>query len=87
MPVFVYAIYSTTSDQIYVGITDNVSRRLNEHNRGKSKFTQSFIPWILFYNEEYQSYSEARTREKKLKNASGKLFLRQKLTDFNSGNT
>ena len=87
MSVFVYAIYSPTSDQIYVGISEDVTNRLNDHNKGKAKFTQSYRPWILFYTEEYQTYAEAREREKKLKNATGKLFLRQKLADFYSGNT
>ncbi len=82
MKVFTYAIYSASADIIYVGISKDVSQRLAEHNSGKAKFTKSFRPWIVFYSEEFASYSEARSREKQLKASSGKSFLREKLNAF-----
>jgi putative endonuclease len=35
------------SDQTYIGYTDNLDRRLSEHNRGYSKHTNKFKPWKL----------------------------------------
>jgi putative endonuclease len=86
MSVFVYALYSPSSDQIYVGISEDINRRIQEHNYGKSKFTQPHRPWIYFFSEEFENYTKAREREKKLKNNTGKLFLRSKLRAFQSIN-
>lgn len=82
MSVFVYALYSATSNQIYVGISEDIARRIKEHNSGKSKFTKSYRPWTFFYSEEFENYSYAREREKHLKNSTGKTYLREKLKEF-----
>ncbi|MFH2142917.1 MAG: GIY-YIG nuclease family protein [Bacteroidota bacterium] len=64
---------------MYVGITNNVQRRLHEHNSGKNRYTKAFIPWDVFYTEEYEDYAHARSREKYLKSAAGKRFLKKQL--------
>ncbi len=51
----------------YIGATDNIVRRLNQHNEGKVKSTKSYKPWRLIYNESYSTLSEARRREIKIK--------------------
>ena len=56
-------------------MTQNLERRLKEHNSGKSKFTSSYIPWILVYHEFATSTEHARKREKYLKSAAGKRFI------------
>jgi predicted GIY-YIG superfamily endonuclease len=48
----------------YVGMTQDLVRRLAEHNSGKSKFTSGHIPWRLAYTENYDTTLEARAREK-----------------------
>jgi putative endonuclease len=46
---FVYVIVSTNQElRFYVGQTDNIERRLAEHNAGKVKSTKAFIPWKIF---------------------------------------
>ena len=47
----------------YVGSTDNVKKRLDEHNRGCNKFTKGGIPWIKVYQEEYSTKTEALKRK------------------------
>jgi predicted GIY-YIG superfamily endonuclease len=39
---YVYAISSLVRNYIYVGLTDNIERRLSEHNTGKNKTTKPF---------------------------------------------
>jgi putative endonuclease len=75
--VFVYTLKSLASDLHYVGISDDVARRLKEHNAGKSKFTKGHMPWILIYKESFPDYASARIREKYLKSAAGKRWLRK----------
>ncbi|MDN4166528.1 GIY-YIG nuclease family protein [Cytophagales bacterium LB-30] len=73
---YVYAISSESRNYIYVGMTNNIERRLKEHNEGKNKSTKAYVPFKLIYFEEFSSRKEAREREIKLKSGSGKEFLR-----------
>ena len=52
---------------IYTGSTDNLRRRMLEHNNGKSRSTKRYMPWELIYYEAYRSEIDAREREKRLK--------------------
>ena len=61
---YVYAIKSISRNYIYVGMTNNLERRLNEHNNGKNKTTKPYSPFILLRAEEIENREEARKREK-----------------------
>jgi putative endonuclease len=74
---FVYAIKSLSKNYIYVGLTNNLERRIQEHNSGKSKSTKSYTPFRLIYCEKVGIRIEARKREKYLKSGSGKEFLKK----------
>jgi len=73
---FVYAIKSHVDGRIYVGMTVDVSKRLIEHNSGKTKSTKGYKPWHMIYTESLPSRSQARLREKYLKSGVGKEFLK-----------
>ena len=74
--ITVYALYSTKFDKIYIGQTDNLERRLFEHNNGLlSTYTKRYKPWQIIYTEEYQTRSEAFKREKQLKSQKGREFI------------
>jgi len=79
---FVYALKSEGFNYIYVGITDDLERRLSQHNKGYNKSTKPYLPFRLFYSEKFDTRPEARTREIFLKNASGKRYLRKILENF-----
>ncbi|HMN48291.1 MAG TPA: GIY-YIG nuclease family protein [Ignavibacteriaceae bacterium] len=72
---YVYVLYSKKLEKRYVGSTENVERRIDEHNRGKNRFTKGGMPWIKIHLEEYASRSEAMKREKYLKSGVGRKFL------------
>ena len=78
----VYAIKSLKRNYIYVGISNDIERRLMQHNRGYNKSTKPYIPFVLFYFEKLDNRIEARNREKYLKTASGKRYLKHKLTEY-----
>ncbi|MBE0572266.1 MAG: GIY-YIG nuclease family protein [Ignavibacteriaceae bacterium] len=73
----VYVLFSKKLNKRYIGSTQDVDQRLNEHNLGKSKFTSGGIPWELIYNESFSTNSEARKRESFLKSGVGRKFLDQ----------
>jgi putative endonuclease len=72
----VYAIKSLTRNYIYVGLTDNLERRLHQHNSGLNKTTKAYRPFELIYKELLKSRPEAREREKYLKSGFCKEFLK-----------
>ncbi|MBI2086599.1 MAG: GIY-YIG nuclease family protein [Candidatus Zambryskibacteria bacterium] len=64
---WVYIIKSV-NNRYYIGASDNVTRRLNQHNSGRVKSTKSERPWQLIHTERYSTLSESRIREKQIKN-------------------
>lgn len=52
---------------IYIGSTNNLKRRLLEHNSGGVFSTKRYMPWTLLYFEAYIIENLARLREKRLK--------------------
>lgn len=63
----VYVLKSCSSDKFYIGYTVDLARRLIEHNKGASRYTNHDKPWKLVYAEAYASEDLARNREKQLK--------------------
>ena len=78
MAYVIYAIKSSVDNRIYVGFTENLEKRIKEHNQGRTKSTKGFRPWFLIYNENVETRIEARKREKYLKSDCGKEFLKNK---------
>lgn len=72
----VYTIKSLKDSRIYVGMSKNLKRRLNEHNTGKVFSTKGYVPWKLIFTEEVKDRIEARSREKYYKGGSRKEFLK-----------
>ena len=72
----VYAISSCFKKYIYVGLTDNVLRRFEQHNLGREKTTRSYRPFKIIYTENFPDRISARKREKYLKSGVGKEFLK-----------
>lgn len=62
-----YAIQSKTKNYIYVGLTSNLERRIEEHNRGKNRSTKAYVPFELIYSKIFSTRPEAREHEKILK--------------------
>ncbi|MBZ0178116.1 MAG: GIY-YIG nuclease family protein [Melioribacteraceae bacterium] len=74
--IYVYALKSVNHNYIYVGMTNNISVRFNEHNSGYERTTKPYLPFRLIYFEKCLSRKEARLREKYLKSGIGKEFLK-----------
>jgi len=77
-----YILYSNRIDRYYTGHTENLDRRLEEHNRGKTKVIARGIPWIVIYNKEFDTRSEAMRHEKFIKKRGAKRFLNDKKTQL-----
>jgi putative endonuclease len=64
---FLYILKSLKDLGYYIGVTDNIERRLVEHNKGKTKSIKSRIPFECVYKESFGTMTEARRRENQLK--------------------
>jgi len=65
---YVYVLKSRKDNKLYIGLTNDLRKRLFEHNQGMNKSTQYRRPLKLIYYEVYISVTDAQIREKKLKN-------------------
>ncbi|MFH1472812.1 MAG: GIY-YIG nuclease family protein [bacterium] len=64
---YVYVIKSLKDEELYIGSTTDLKRRLREHNEGKAFSTSFRKPFELIYYEAYKNLEDARKREKALK--------------------
>jgi len=64
---YVYVLKSCTDGNLYIGSTNDLRRRLSEHNCGKVRSTKSRRPFELRYYEAFTNEHNARTREFSLK--------------------
>ncbi len=80
---FVYILYSMSSRKTYVGYTNDINRRVQEHNITESSgFTLRYRPWTLIRTEQYASKSEALEREKYLKTGKGREEVKFHVVNF-----
>jgi putative endonuclease len=84
--ITVYVLLSGKDSNFYVGMTNNLPRRISEHNSGKVRSTKSRTPFYLIYSEEFPNRKDARTREKYLKSAAGKKFIHKTLSSQQPSN-
>jgi len=74
----VYAIYNKDKKRIYIGQTNNLERRLAEHESPNIHYTgKHHGQWVLIYQEKCIDRSMAIAREKQLKSFRGREFLKR----------
>ena len=78
---FMYIVYilKDSSGRFYKGLTNNLKRRLQEHRSGHTITTRRMSGLEVAYIEQYETFKEARMREKYLKTAAGRRFLKRKI--------
>jgi putative endonuclease len=72
----VYVLRSVKNGWLYIGLTNDVERRVREHNRGYNRSTKGKGPFELVHSEVFASRPEARAREKQLKTGTGREWLK-----------
>ncbi len=63
----VYFLKPKARSWYYVGSTDNLPRRVGEHNKGKVRSTRAYLPVELVYTRNCKDEKEARALEQKIK--------------------
>jgi putative endonuclease len=62
--------------RLYIGISDNPYRRLQEHNAGETKTTKAYRPYKIVLTEQHLNRKVAREREKWLKSGCGREWIK-----------
>ena len=74
---FVYVLESGDQNHWYVGVTDDVVRRLAEHNAGQSIHTNKYRPWNVRSYVAFEDEMKAGAFEQYLKSHSGRAFAKK----------
>jgi putative endonuclease len=82
---YVYILKSRRTNKLYIGVTNDLRRRFQEHNSGLGIYTRRDRPWTLRYYEAFLSKADAVKRELALKNF-GKAYGQLKRRIQNSLN-
>lgn len=76
---YVYVLENPAMHYMYVGSTNNLKRRMTEHNNGESRATKPYRPLSLSAYIAVQTEWKARKLEKYLKTGSGKTILKKRI--------
>ena len=81
---YTYIIYSNKLDKYYVGSTENIQVRIENHNKGLSDFTSKGIPWELKYFENFETRKLAIQREFEIKKKKSRKYIEFLIQNFAS---
>jgi len=79
---YVYVLQSKKSKGLYIGYTNDLRKRLKEHNHGLNFSTKPYMPWQLIHYEAYLNEIDAKRREKYLKTNQGSRLLKRMLKEY-----
>lgn len=82
---YVYVLISKQDKNFYVGYTENLKSRFEQHSKGFVPSTKDRRPIELVYSEACRDKRDAMHREKYLKTYLGRQFLRNRLKSYLTG--
>jgi putative endonuclease len=82
---YVYVLQSSKDGNRHVGYTNNLRNRLEQHQAGQVPSTATRLPMQLVYYEGCLNQSDALEREKYLKTAWGKRYIKNRMQHYLTG--
>lgn len=79
---YVYVLESLKNKRLYKGYTNDLRKRLKEHNCGLNFSTKPYMPWKIIHYEAYLNEKDANRREKYLKTSQGSRLLKRMLKEY-----
>ena len=77
---YVYIIQSTIyPEKKYIGCTENIKKRLYNHNSGTTPHTKKYEPWKILLCMCFKHKNKAIEFEQYLKSGSGRAFAKKRL--------
>ncbi|MBT3538570.1 GIY-YIG nuclease family protein [Candidatus Parcubacteria bacterium] len=78
---YIYILQSLKNNKYYIGSTNDVGRRIDEHNAGRTKSIKYLIPWQLRFVQKYPTIKQACQVEYKLKKLKSRKIIKQIIVD------
>ena len=79
---YMYVLYSKKDKDFYIGYTQNLRQRFQQHNAKMSFSTKSRLPLKPIYVETCLNKQDAKRRENSLKTTQGRRFLKLRIRQF-----
>ena len=79
---YVYVLFSRKDHELYIGYTNDLERRITEHQGANVTATKHRQPTCLIYYEAYVHWSDAKRREKYLKGGNGRSQLKIQISNI-----
>jgi len=77
---YTYILESVSAPgELYRGHTEDLKRRVAEHNEGKCPHTSKFLPWKIRFYAAFETLALAQEFERYLKSGSGHALAKQHL--------
>ena len=76
---YVYVLKSLKDGRFYTGFTNDLKRRIDEHNKGSERSTKSRMPLKLIYYEACIDKKDAVARERYLKSGMEKRYIKNRI--------
>ena len=84
---YTYVLLSCKDGKKYVGYTQDLKLRFEQHCKGQVDSTKHRRPLDLIYYEACLDKEDAKKREKHLKTHYGQIFLKKRLKSYFTGRT
>lgn len=77
----VYILRSLANNRYYIGSTNDLRRRLKEHQIGRSKYMSRILPFELVFTQDFADIKQARQIEYKLKKLKSRVIIEKIISD------
>ena len=76
-----YHVYvlRNSKGQLYIGSTDNLDKRIQQHQQGETRWTRNRGPWEVVLTESFPTRADAMRKEKELKRGRANQQLREQV--------
>ena len=79
---YIYVLVSLVNGELYIGRTENLKKRIKEHNLGLSISTKRYKPWKIIYYEACLNKKDSIRRERYLKTSQGTRMIKLRLKEY-----
>jgi putative endonuclease len=72
---YTYVLFSESIRKFYIGSTNDLSERINTHNKGLVSFTSRGTPWKTIWYTTFETRADAVRLENKIKKRGARRYL------------
>ncbi|MGE0642859.1 MAG: GIY-YIG nuclease family protein [Nitrospira sp.] len=81
---YLYILLNEAGTRTYTGVSDDIEKRLKEHNEGKVTSSRPYRPYKVIYTQAFTTLRETRQEERYYKSATGRRRLKEIISSLAS---